>query len=49
MNKYIVTVAHDRGIIQLKVTAPDKAHAAALVMRAEGCPSCAILAAQKVK
>lgn len=43
MKTYIATIAHDRGIIQLEVTAKSKARAAAMVMAAEHCPSYAIL------
>lgn len=43
MNKYKVTVKHDKGKTTLKVMAICKDSAKAIIMRAEGCPSSAIV------
>ncbi len=49
MNTYKITIAHDKGIFSLRVTANTQKRAIAMVMAAEGCPSCAILKAVKIK
>jgi hypothetical protein len=49
MQTFIATIAHDKGIFRLKVTAKNKARAAFLIMKAEGCPSHAILQLSKAK
>ena len=43
LRKYRITVASDRGIIRIKVIALSKERAVAMVMKAENCPSYAIL------
>ena len=48
MNKYKITISHDKGIYSLLVTAKNKERAIFLVMSAEGCPSYAILKATKL-
>jgi hypothetical protein len=49
MKKWKVIVASDKGIISLKATAKTKAIATAMVMKAENCPSYAILKITEMK
>ena len=49
LNKYLITLASDRDIIRIIATARNKTVAIALVMKAENCPSYAILKVQNYK
>lgn len=49
MNKYIATIAHDKGIYRLTVTAKSKERAVFMIMQAELCPSHAILQIKKTR
>lgn len=44
MTKYVATLQHDNGKTKLHVTATDEATAIDMIMKAEGCPRCAIIA-----
>lgn len=48
MKTYLVIIAHDKGVMRLKVTAGNKQRAILLVMKAENCPSHAILKVSKI-
>lgn len=49
MNPYILTVKHDEGIQKIRVNATDEAQAKTMVMKAEGCPECAIIRIRKAR
>lgn len=49
MKKFRVILAHDKGIISLRVTAANKQRAIFIVMKCECCPSHAILSIKELK
>lgn len=49
MKQYSLTVQHDAGTMRLRTVATSRKAAKDIVMRAEGCPPCAILSVKGIK